>query len=730
MFPKNWIYDLETYPNCFTFCGIDEDKKKFVVFEISDRKDERENMFTFLRSVYVNKSNLIGFNNLGFDEPVLQFILKNKDVSVKQIYSKAMSIIESQYDENAKFAHMVKAADRMFNQIDLFKIHHFDNKTRATSLKLIEFNMRSETIEDLPFPVGKVLTDNEKDLLVKYNIHDVEKTIDFYLESKGKIEFREQLSKQYGRSFINHNDSKIGSDIFVDALEKESPGICFNPKTKKVNQTKRKSIDLGMCIFPYVKFERDEFNVIKNWLESQVIYETKGVFTDIPEHQLGDAVKYAKMKEKRYGNVSKKPFIEKQITKFKSEFPLGWIEEKELKSGGISYTMKYRIAETLNTTADGFQFDFGAGGIHGSLSNTQVVEGDEYEIWDWDVSSYYPNLSISNNIYPEHLSDTFCKVYKQLYELRATFSKKSAENLMLKLALNGTYGNSNSEFSPFYDPMYTMKITINGQLSLCMLSEQLMNIEGLTMIQCNTDGLTVKVKKQDVERMNNICASWETLTGLTLESVRYSMMHVRDCNNYVAVMTNGKIKRKGAYEYEGLDWNKNHSMFVVKKAVEHQLLGKGTIEDFIRNHTDIYDFMLRVKLPRSNRLLSVDSFGKESIEQNICRYYISNDGVDLIKVMPPLEGGKTVKVWFNHKTQTEVETDSTAKEKGLEKRIQSGVVTFLKEYYKSNEERRQLIEANAKVTVCNNMKHFKGDINYDYYINRAKELYDFKGDVD
>ena len=82
--------------------------------------------------------------------------------------------------------HLVKPSDRFVTQIDLFKIHHFDNKARATSLKVLEFNMRSDSIEDLPFRVGTVLTREQVEVLKKYNQHDVSMTKAFYHKHGGK----------------------------------------------------------------------------------------------------------------------------------------------------------------------------------------------------------------------------------------------------------------------------------------------------------------------------------------------------------------------------------------------------------------------------------------------------------------------------------------------------------------------------------------------------------------
>ena len=84
-------------------------------------------------------------------------------MTVSDIYNYAMEVITS----DNKWAYNVKPKDVMIPQIDLYKIHHFDNKARATSLKMIEYNSRSENIEDLPFPVGKELTSDEIDVLIK-----------------------------------------------------------------------------------------------------------------------------------------------------------------------------------------------------------------------------------------------------------------------------------------------------------------------------------------------------------------------------------------------------------------------------------------------------------------------------------------------------------------------------------------------------------------------------------
>ena len=84
-------------------------------------------------------------------------------------------------------------SDYLVPQIDLFRLHHFDNFARSTSLKVLEFNMRSANIGELPHTPGTDVPLEMLDELIAYNCHDVDETEQFYHHSLEKIEFREKL---------------------------------------------------------------------------------------------------------------------------------------------------------------------------------------------------------------------------------------------------------------------------------------------------------------------------------------------------------------------------------------------------------------------------------------------------------------------------------------------------------------------------------------------------------
>ena len=573
---NDYVYDIETYPNVFTLAVEHAEAPFQWSFEISDRRNDSKEIIAFLQWLKDTNARLVGFNVLGFDYPVIHTLIRMGHSDANTLYQKAMAIINSQ-DDDGRWMHNVNPSDRFVEQIDLFKIHHFDNRARSTSLKVLEFNMRSDNIEDLPFPVGTTLNAGQIEILKTYNAHDVSQTKKFMVYTADMIAFREKMCALYpGKDWINYNDTKIGKEFFTMKLE-QSGVACYDygSKGRTPRQTKRPVIHLKDAILPWVTFEHPEFNRVLNWLKEQSITETKGVFND------------------------------------------------------------------LTAVVNGFCFVFGLGGIHGSLES-KVVESDaDHVIVDLDVASYYPNLAISNGFFPQHLGKEFCVIYKNLYEQRKTYPKKSAESAMLKLALNGVYGDSNNQFSVFYDPLFTMSITLNGQLLLCKLAESLMGVDGLQIVQVNTDGLTVRVPRANKYSVDLVRTLWEEMTGLQLEEAIYKSMMIRDVNNYIAQYENGSVKRKGAYEYD-MEWHQNHGALVVAKVAEKVLLENAPIRQTLEQWPDIMDFMLRAKVPRSS-YLAIERDGVTSQLQNTTRYYVAEGGGRLFKWMPPL--AKNPGVW-------------------------------------------------------------------------------------
>lgn len=576
--PKtDYVYDIESYPNFFSCVIIHPRTGALWVFEVSDRRNDSAAFIAFLFDLQRHGCRLVGFNNVFYDYPVLHHLVtvwrQCGYFTAWNAYEKTDEIINRTHF-NDKYRHVVWDDQCIVPQVDLLMIHHFDNRAKTTGLKSLEFNMRADNIGDLPFEPGSILTPDQLDTVLRYNIHDVRETTRFYIHSLEAITFRDELQRTTGLACINFNDTKIGKEYFRQQLERG-----LGRPIGKADRTERATIALADIILPYVSFQSDQF-------QSALAY---------------------------------------------------------LKRTTITNTNKPPELESLSVTFGGFQFDFGAGGIHGSLKRQHVTPGPGEKLIDVDVSSYYPNLAIANRIYPHHLSALFCDIYESLYLRRKGIPKSNPENGMLKLALNGVYGDSNNEHSKgLFDPQYTMAITVNGQLLLCMLAEWLITYASCRLVQINTDGMTVIVPDAHRGAFDDLCQRWQAMTKLELESVEYSGMFIRDVNNYIAVDTAGKVKkRKGAYQWktdkptnlsESLVWHQDWSALVVPFAAEQAMVHGRNVREVIADHDDAFDFMLKAKAPSRGHLELDD--GRRL--QKVTRYHIATDGPGMRSVHPPL----------------------------------------------------------------------------------------------
>jgi hypothetical protein len=627
----DFVYDIEIFPNFFLLCALNVHTNEKISFEISPRKDERIQLIEFLKS----DVRLFGFNCINYDGKVLQKLL-----NLTHLKGKVLIPTLKQHSDKLITDDKYNMFQKRFTlcpNVDLMLMHHFDNDARRASLKQLEFAFQMTNIQELPFEHNTVLTESQMQLVSEYCWNDIEATLRLYNYSKEAIQLRESLSNEYNIDMMSWNSPKIGEKSFAFKLAKE---IGSHKLTQK---TYRDTINLSEIIFPYVQFETEGFQKLLTYFKSKVIKGTYKVFSEIPFEELS-------VIENHY-NLHKTKGVQKN----------------------------------LNILYKNIEFVFGTGGLHACTKPGLYESNEDYIIIDIDVSSYYPNLAIKNRLYPEHLGVEFCDVYEYRYNERGQYPKGSVWNGSIKLELNGVYGKSNSEHSAFYDPKYTMAITVNGQLLICMLAEKLMEIS--TLLQANTDGVTVKLLRGDLFKVFAIIDWWEELTKLKLEYVFYSKMIIKDVSNYMAISIDNKVKRKGAaFKTKAeLELHENHSALIVNEAISAYFIHNTDPVQFMMQDLEengLIHFFMRAKVQKGHRLVARDI--EDIILQKLVRYVVTNTGVSLIKIMPPLPKNPT---------------------KWRETEIESG----------------------WKTTVCNNLSQINTveiieNLNLEYYLIQIKKI--------
>lgn len=267
------------------------------------------------------------------------------------------------------------------------------------------------------------------------------------------------------------------------------------------------------------------------------------------------------------------------------------------------------------------RYSVGVGGIHSVNSPEIIIPRDDEMLIDIDVASLYPSMLIEYEFYPKHLGKEFLEVYKQIKDERieAKHNGDKVKNETLKLALNGLSGNLQNEHNFCYSPFAVMQIRINGQLLLLMLAEKLTQI-GCRIVQANTDGLFVLLKKDIYSKVNSICREWEQLTKLTLEEDRFKAMYQYAINDYFAITEDDKVKEKGMF-ITTVKLGKGLTPKIIPKAVISFFKDGVSVEDTIKNCTDIRDFLMSEK---TGKQWHVEYMNEE--QQRTNRFYASTNG--------------------------------------------------------------------------------------------------------
>jgi hypothetical protein len=567
--------DFETLSNCFiaVFESVKSEDRE--IFTVHKDKNEILEFITFLeRNIQLQEWH-VSFNGLGFDSQITEHILRNKDQLIygygdgeeiaRWIYSKAQDVIGRQNrQEFLEFS----LRDLQINQVDVFKLNHWDNNAKRSSLKWIQYTMDWKNIMDMPIHHTTDVTIDQIPEIITYCINDVKSTKQIMLLSKSQIELRKTLTEEYNINLFSASEPRISKELFLHFLSGHT-GI--RKWDLRQMRTHRPKIVVKDIILPYIQFKTATFENLLQKFQDVVIYpgETKG---------------------------------------------------------GFKYSVQYKGVKT----------DYGLGGIHGARSTKVYESTEDMVIMTSDVTSFYPNLAIRNRWSPGHLpQEEFCDLYEWFFEERKKIPKSDPKNYVYKIILNSTYGLSNDENSFLYDPEFTMRITINGQLSLTMLYEMICEeIPNAIPLMQNTDGLETLIPREYVDKYMDICARWEKRTMLQLEHDTYSKIILGDVNNYIAITENGKAKSKGRFEYKDLALHKNKSFLIIPKAIQAYFVDGIKPEDYLAQNQNIFDYCGGVKIKGDWEFYEHSILdGEHTVKhlQHTIRYFISNSGSKIIK---------------------------------------------------------------------------------------------------
>lgn len=294
------------------------------------------------------------------------------------------------------------------------------------------------------------------------------------------------------------------------------------------------------------------------------------------------------------------------------------ISDKELFSGKLDF----KIGDCPGVV--------GYGGIHAAIPNYFFEESENRVIRNKDVASYYPHLMTlcgytSRNI-PS--AEIFENVLDTRMKAKASGDKATAN--ALKLVVNTTYGALLNKYNDLFDPLMGRSVCITGQLFLLELAEHLYSeVDGLKIVQLNTDGIMLECDRDQLELVDSICEEWQSRTGFELETDSVSKIAQKDVNNYVEVQADGKSKAKGGYLVKGIStvgaFNINNSCCIVATALKEYFVNGTPVEETINDCTDIFQFQIIAKAGAKYREAYHMVDGVKEPVQKVNRVYATAD---------------------------------------------------------------------------------------------------------
>jgi DNA polymerase elongation subunit (family B) len=187
------FFDFEVFKHDWLVVIIDTDKEQ--IHEIINDKPELERIYN------LNKNNIwIGYNSRRYDQYILKAILCG--FNPKEIND--FMIVEG------------RGGWEFSEVLNKIQIMNFDIMTSMHSLKQLEGFMGNNIKEtSIPFDIDRKLTDNELVEVLKYCRHDVEQTIEVFLNRKEEFQSHLGLIKAFNLplSYISKTKAQLSAII-------------------------------------------------------------------------------------------------------------------------------------------------------------------------------------------------------------------------------------------------------------------------------------------------------------------------------------------------------------------------------------------------------------------------------------------------------------------------------------------------------------------------------------
>lgn len=275
------VIDTEIFNNYFLLCMKNFETKEIIIYEIKGKNKTFENVDCKEMLNYFAKNNLISFNGIGFDMPII--IAALKQYKVKELKKIANHIIKEKIPVWKVIKNYELYTPNNWKHVDLMNV-----APGISSLKMYGAKINSKTLKDFPddkFEDVDINDDHILEDIIHYCLNDLQITHDLFETLKPSLRLRQTLSKTFNIDVMSRSNPQMGEDIitkiFLDTKKlkkydlykmKKEYGSFKCKDCKKIKFKSQKLKNMYNKIM-WTNFEPKEGNIkLPGWMITTKIY--------------------------------------------------------------------------------------------------------------------------------------------------------------------------------------------------------------------------------------------------------------------------------------------------------------------------------------------------------------------------------------------------------------------------------------------------------------------------
>lgn len=541
----------------------------------------------------LQKYTIVTFNGATFDMPLVYLAMGGATVEeIKDAANRIISTGMKPWDVERALGVVLP---RYLDHIDLMET----NPAVRQGLKVLNGRLHGRWMQDLPYPHDAVLTEEQKEVVIRYCGNDLDATELLFVALKEPLEIRATVSNDIGVDVRSKSDTQMGTAIIKKRIE-DKTGLRIPRTDHKMGQS------FSYRPPNFISFKTAQMQSIYDRICAHDFITNADGKVDLP-----------------------KWLSNEKIVIGPSTFQMG--------IGGLHSTESNRcvIADV----------------------NNAIVSVDVASYYPQTTLG----LGLYPHAVGRDFLDIYRDIRDA--RIRAKKEKNKVFDKTYKIVLNGSFGLLGSRYSFMYAPHLLIAVTLTGQLALLMLIERAFlagiptvsaNTDGAEFY-CPREFYSGFMRREDgtiTDRLKpsaicDVIERWEHDTGYGLEGLEYLALYNQSVNSYIALKADGTHKRKGPisnpWSQDPSDFDprgqmmKNPQMTICSDAVLAFLKYGTPIERTIRECVDVRQFVTVVNATGG-------ATWRDEYLGKVVRYYWSKDGAPIIKVKPHPSTGNRPKV--------------------------------------------------------------------------------------